>query len=769
MKSIYIAAFAALAVLSCAKPEITEDNTVSETIADDAASKAVSRRYIDGSVVVKFDEAMISLIEDDLAVGRLATKSSALNSVMSDLGITSMERVFPDAGEYEERTRREGLHRYYKVTFSDDIKPTKAISDLQAVPGVEFAEGIMRVRRRAFNDPYLSRQWHYVNSRYTRGADINVQQVWDSGITGNENVIVAVVDGGVALNHTDLAANAIAAGSNGSRNFVKSNYSIDADDHGTHVAGTIAAINNNGIGVCGIAGGDYAAGVNGCRIMSCEIFNDDDNDRNNGSDATCANAIKWGADHGAVISQNSWGFYADENDDGEVSAAEYNNLKNTRVPNLIRDAIDYFVKFAGCDNAGNQKPGSMMKGGVVFFAAGNENIDIDPICMQCDVVAVGAFDHTGAKSWFSNYGDWVDIAAPGGAASASQSYSIYSLAPNNRYAYMDGTSMACPHASGVAALVVSKYGGSGFTNEMLKTRMLKGASATAISAQNIGPKLDAYGAIMLDTENHAPVVAVSEDAPSVIRAWQTVDIALEVSDPDGDAVTVAVSGSDAEQIVAADGSYTLRITGTGAAAGKYTATITVTDSYDDSATAEYSYEILENRPPAIRKNFANIISGDIGQIFSFDVNEYFSDPDEEPLHYTFSLSESRTAHCNVSGNTLYVTSLNYGFTDITVTATDALGSKVSSSFSLLVRDGDGSDVDAYPNPVVTTLFVRTGEQEVATKVRLVSATGSVVYDEVKTFSAFSPLQVDMTSCAPGLYSLSVTFGGKTHKKTIVKK
>ncbi|MBQ9185805.1 MAG: S8 family serine peptidase [Bacteroidales bacterium] len=771
IKKLYIAAIAAFAIFSCAKPEITEETAEAFANEEEAASKAIARRYVKGNVIVKFDDQMISLIEQDLVQGSIATKSAALNSVVSNLGIKSMTRVFPDAGEYEERTRREGLHRYYKVTFADDVVPTKAISDLAAVPGIESAEGILKVRRRAFNDPYLSRQWHYINNDYTKGADINVKPVWDSGITGNENVIVAVVDGGVALTHTDLSSNAVAAGANGSKNFVKNNYTIEIDEHGTHVAGTIAAINNNGKGVCGIAGGDYANNVKGCKVMSCQIFNEDEYDENNGSDATCANAIKWGADHGAVISQNSWGYYADDNDDGTVSNSEYNAYKKITVPSVIKSAISYFVKYAGCDNAGNQKAGSMMKGGIVFFAAGNEDIDLDPICQQCDVVAVGCFDQTGAKSYFSNYGSWVDIAAPGGEGSYTESHSIYSLAPNNKYAYMDGTSMACPHVSGVAALVVSKFGGDGFTNEMLKTRILEGASTTAISAKNIGPKVDAYGAITYSThtENQPPVISIKSVVPAQIKAWQTIDVELEVSDPDGDALNVTVKGSGAEQIIINNKTYFLRIVGTAAAAGKYTATITVTDVKGESAEATCSYEILENHPPVVNKNFSNIISGSIGQIFSFNIEDYFTDPDEEPLSFKFNLSENRVAHLNVNDNTLYVTSLDYGLSDITVTATDALGKSVSSSFSILVRDGDTNEIDAYPNPVIKTLFVRTGEKETLSKVSVVSTTGSVVYEAQKTFSAFNPLQIDMSSVAPGIYTLKVSFDGKTQTKTVVKK
>ena len=94
-------------------------------------------------------------------------------------------------------------------------------------------------------------------------------------------------------------------------------------------------------------------------------------------------------------------------------------------------------------------------------------------------------------------GGWVDIAAPGGSAYYS-SGQIYSTVPGNKYGWMQGTSMACPHVSGVAALIVSQYGGPGFTNDMLKERLINGANKIALSSNTkIGPLVDAYGSIVL--------------------------------------------------------------------------------------------------------------------------------------------------------------------------------------------------------------------------------------------------------------------------------
>ena len=417
---------------------------------------SVAEAVAPGSATVLFDEDMIALIEEDLAAGSLETKSDGLNAVLRSLGIVRMERVFPDAGEYEERTRREGLHRFYEVEFDPSVPVTKAVDELSCVPGIEKVECHRPIALRGFNDPMLSRQWHYINTG-TEGADVDVEGVWSNYTVGSRDVIVSVVDEGVCYTHPDLADNCWDDGSgHHGYNFVKSSYNItwsDASDvgHGTHVAGIISAVNNNGTGICGLAGGDYAAGIGGVRLMSCQIFAGD----SGASDSGCGRAIKWGADHGALISQNSWGFYADSNGDGTVSSSELATFKTYTIPSAIKAAVDYFIKYAGCDNEGNQKEDSPMQGGLVIFAAGNENIDFDPICAYEPVISVGAFGSNGKKASYSNYGDWVDFGAPGGDGSKY----ILSTLPTNIASsgyggtgWM-GTSMACPHVSGVAALL----------------------------------------------------------------------------------------------------------------------------------------------------------------------------------------------------------------------------------------------------------------------------------------------------------------------------
>lgn len=400
-------------------------------------------------------------------------------------GFVRMERTFPDAGEFEARTRAEGLHLWYDVYFDEEVD-TKASSDFDDLDGISVVERRPSLKDLSdefvevqgpvvctlsdgsaiFNDPMFAEQWHYFNDGSNpgsiAGADINVLPVWKDYTTGSQDVVVCVVDGGIDCAHEDLAANMWSGKApDGSTihgfNFVNDTYEIEPTQHGTHVAGTVAAVNNNGIGVCGVAGGDAAHNIPGVRLMSCQILSETDDTPGNG-----ARAIKWGADHGAVICQNSWG-YTDEA-----------RLEDT--PQSDKEAIEYFIKYAGMDAEGKQV--GPMAGGIVIFAAGNSGRKIAYPASYEPCVAVSAISWDFDAATYTNYGQWTDIIAPGGEA-IRQCY-IYSTLPGNKYGISQGTSMACPHVSGVAALLVSYFGGPGFTP--VKLREMMESSLTDISS-----------------------------------------------------------------------------------------------------------------------------------------------------------------------------------------------------------------------------------------------------------------------------------------------
>ena len=472
----------------------------------------------------------------------LQSMPSAMSSAMKYAGAYKMERVFKPAGIYEERTIAEGLDRWYTIYFDESKDVAEVVQQFNKAAGVEYAERVLPIARpkftakpytgpapqtrnqptaSAFNDPLLAKQWHYYNDgsvspHAKKGADCNLKPVWEKYTTGKNNVIVAIVDGGIDVTHEDLVDNlyinekekngqaGVDDDGNGfvddvyGYNFVEAKDVVggtiqpDNEGHGTHVAGTVGARNNNGIGVAGVAGGNGAAD-SGVRLMSCQIF------RGKDEQGDGAAAIKYAADNGAVICQNSWGY-------SSTSGV-------TSMPRLLKEAVDYFIKMAGCDANGQQRANSPMKGGVVIFAAGNENKEFAayPAC-YAPAVSVSAMAWNFAKASFSNYADWVTIMAPGGDQDRfGTEGGILSTVPKSKvpsgYAYFQGTSMACPHVSGIAALIASYFGRQGFTNDELKSRLITAYRPFNIDELNPGYKgklgkgyIDAEAAFETDTK-----------------------------------------------------------------------------------------------------------------------------------------------------------------------------------------------------------------------------------------------------------------------------
>jgi gliding motility-associated-like protein len=435
-------------------------------------------------------------------------------------GATEWRRIFPPAGEYEAAHREFGLHLWYEIVLKPDANVNAAAADFGSTPVITLAAPVAEIKRitnvpaetaaadatkvenrqqATTNDPYFSYQWHYHNTGQTGTADvdINLPEAWNA-TRGNSRVIVSVVDGGIDAAHPDLAANYLAG-----RNFV-SNGGVSADEHGTHVAGTIAAVSNNGTGVAGIAGGSGSG--DGVKLLSCQIFEGE-----NG--ALGANAITWGADNGAVISQNSWGY--------KVKGA-YNQVD--------RDAINYFISRAGKKPDGSPRDNTPMVGGIVIFAAGNDNDNSNdwyPGAWE-EVVAVAAVGPTGKRAYYSNYGTWVDITAPGGDVYVS-SRTVYSTSPNGEYGYKQGTSMACPHVSGVAALILSTYGHSGYTPEQLRARLL-----ASVRPLEWDPALIPFmGTGLVDASKavgeYIPVTGVTVPLYDTVHAGRTITLQATVS------------------------------------------------------------------------------------------------------------------------------------------------------------------------------------------------------------------------------------------------
>lgn len=761
MKKTWCFIAAILVFASCAKEEFHE------TTIPEVESKSLEIKYIPGSIVVKLDDSLVAKAE------------SNPDALAQDLGFSYMERLFPKNEEFEPRARREGLHRYYKMYTEDYAAPvTKAALDIKTVPGVLMATPQLPVRPRAFqgwNDPWYdgAPQWGLNNTR-TPKADINVKKVWDEFTTGSDKVIVAVLDEGVDMTHEDLVDNLIPVGEKGSWNFVTNKGEITtSDSHGTHVAGTIAAVNNNGMGVASMAGGDAANGKPGVKVMSCQMFGNATPDY--------VAAMQHAADNGAVIMNCSWGFSPDLNYDGVVTEAEEAAYREVQLTDPVLEpfmtGLNYFLKYAGCDQNGNQLPTSPMKGGVVVFASGNDNYDFDPLVLYEPLIAVGSYGLSGKKSSFSNYGEWLDIAAPGGDGN----FGIYSCLLNNKYGGNDwlGTSFSAPHVSGLAALLVSYFGtnpdGSiktGFTADECRTRIIRGAVDNFFpGTKYIGRKMDAYGSFTYDMDAPAkpPVITVQGELASSITYKEKTSVSFKVEDTKNELYTLSIEpllgglSFDRDD----NGLQRLNVNGAYMPAGKdITFSIVATNESGLSSSHQFKMDIVGNMLPEMTpQGLLNVPYG--AAPVKINLAEIITDPDEDPLTFTAESADDEVLEASVDGTILTLTARAEGRTSVTVAANDGYG---SSSFVLDVYTGnlDGS-ASVETEKVYDKLTLKLAVVEpTEVDILIYNVTGSVAYQTKVTADAFNPATILLRYLAPGRYVLTANYAGRTEKLPFIK-
>lgn len=470
-------------VSACVKDNL--ENTPNMELPSDKIFYA-SESAAKGHLLVKLDAPVDDFCVEGLDLNIEPLFSGKLNEELSRWLLVSFDESLTNA-EVAEAIAKDS--RVIRIEYDVLIKPIKGESLAMPASRSEPTRSVTM----PFDDPELAWQWHYYNDGSLdpylckEGADINLFNAWKY-TAGDNRVIVAVCDGGIMADHRDLADNMWVneAEKNGQEgvdddgngyiddvhgyNFVSDTGKVTADSHGTHVAGTISAVNNNGFAVSGIAGG--TGNGDGVRLMSIQIFEGE----NGCYSHQTAKGIKYAADNGAVIINNSWGYdpgvYYGDN--------EYENWDSA-----LKDAFTYFKQ--------NARLEGVMEGGLVVFAAGNETYaEASYPGAYRDYISVSAMSSDFSATYYTNYGPGVNICAPGGDSLYGTTLLISSTsvqyANSDGYEYMQGTSMAAPHVSGCAALAVSYAAKQGYTLTTDELHKLMLTSVHDISTHQNGSK-----------------------------------------------------------------------------------------------------------------------------------------------------------------------------------------------------------------------------------------------------------------------------------------
>jgi len=626
------------------------------------------------------DEFVIAFKEE---VGRLTPRMSPRGIAMTGVGdfdvisekfvVSGIRKQFVRSSEDFLSPTRE-LSRFYKVKFEDGSLE-EAMDAFRQHPMVDRVEPIgIHATYAMPNDGYFVDQWHL---NQANDCDIDAPEAWDIE-TGSDSKVVAIFDTGVRYFHKDLggsnASYSNPEGTDGNMwiNWAEKNGTSGVDDdgngyvddwvgwdfvdgasscwtgedcndqdndprdfngHGTHCAGNVSAINNNGYATCAPSGGwgngTLEATANGVKVMACRIGW-------SGKYATwevgyvrmdfAAEAFYYAADNGADIVSCSWG----SSNTGGIGAA-----------------IDYFLA----------------NGGMVFHAAGNDgSSSADYMGSRSDIINVAATDANDCKADFSNYGTWVDISAPG--TGIWSSYHSHDDPQSDYVAAIDGTSMSSPLAASVAALIWSKN--PTWTASQVEQQLydsaddIYGLSCNSSYIGKLGAgRINAHKAV----SGEAPPVAEFEGSPRLGCAPLTVNF----TDKSTGTITswwweFGDGGTSAEQnpsyTYQNSGDYTVSLTVTGPS-GSDTEIKTDYVSISDVPVADFSGSTTAGCQPLI-VDFTDLSTGNPAS-WNWDFGDGGTSIEQNPIYtyndpgvYTITLTAANTCGSDVAVKTDYI-------------------------------------------------------------------------------------------------------------------
>lgn len=671
--------------------------------------------WVPDQIIVKFKESLPSTMNK--APGQaISFPDQGLNALSVQYVVANVERQFKTAKK-QFGSNAIDLTRHYRVTFQSGADPLEVVAAFNANPTVEKAEPIgLHLLSATPNDFYYDgvnpdfpyNQWHYWDTH-----SISADQAWDDQ-TGDNTVAVGILDSGVRYYHTDLggdnpiwgpdapltggniwmnpgeiAGDGIDNDGNGyvddivGWDFVQStggagvkctdqdcgtadNDPDDGNGHGTHVAGTVAAITNNNNRVAGVAGG-WADGTvsgagNGVRLICCRIG---------------YNATYRGQATGLV----------------DMSAAAEAMI-------YIADLVDAGQKVAsincswGSSNSGGLGAATtylLSKGVVIVVAAGNSNSSSSSyLGGRGDCLDVAATDVNGDGASFTNYGSWVDVAAPGVDILSTYANPDDPNLNNHYIAVMDGTSMSAPHVAGIAGLL--KSCNPNLTGSQIQS-LIVGNTEPYTDNRDLGSGIAnvnlALAAASCATCNETTPVAnfsgtpTSGDRPLVVNFSD-----LSTNNPSGwswDFGDGNTSGSqNPSNTYTAAGTYTVSLTASncaGSDAATQVGYITVTEPpcTDVTPVAAFSGSPTSGDAP-LSVNFTDASSNN-PDVWSWDFGDGGSSSSQNPGYvytsagtYTVSLTASNCAGSDVATQVSYITvtsppAADLHVHDITVTRT----------------------------------------------------------------------------------------------------